>query len=148
MPKQFHRYRVTQMNLIPKFGPGSAGGPPADSTKDAGNSQPVFGTATATKPPEAGESLIIAGAARLWKSVTAMGGLFLLKEPSGAARLAPRASRRFVQPELTLHAVKPVRNDLSDSDFEIRPAAAPAARESGLLAVAGGALSRARSLLH
>src|ERR1041384_1057118 len=148
MPKQFHRYRVTQMNLIPKFGPGGAGDPPARPARDTAGNQPVFGPAATAHAAEAGESILVTGAARLWKSFAAMGELFLLKEPPGAARLAPKSSRRFVQPEPSLTAVKPVRNDLSDSDFEIRPLAAPAARESGLFAVAGGALSRAKSLLH
>jgi hypothetical protein len=66
------------------------------------------------------------------------------------------------QAELRLEAVKPVHNDLSDCDYEVRPArpAAPAsapvqaeaelppARDTGVFALAGDAVERVRTLFH
>lgn len=46
-------------------------------------------------------------------------GLFKRRSPPRQTRSASRASRDLVQAELSLDSVKVMRNDLSDSDFEI-----------------------------
>jgi hypothetical protein len=69
------------------------------------------------------------------------------------------ADARPAQPELRLEAIRPVHNDLSDCDYEVRamrPAsrpteaepALPPARESGVFALAGDAVERVRTLFH
>jgi hypothetical protein len=157
-----HRYRAKQMNLIPKFG--NEGGkfvaPPTGRRLPAAPAPgnvltPVGrGGATAVAAPVVSAAppapVATRGAARLWQAFAALGAVFSLKPQPRGVRLAPMPARRLLQPELRLDAVKPVRNDLTDCDFEVREIrlAVPAARATGLSARADGVLARAKELLR
>ena len=135
MNKQNHRFRVTQMNLIPKFGPARQG--PAVSVAPAS-------AAPAAKPALATARADHSSSFDLWKPFSALSGWFARRQPR-ATRLAPLARPPLVQVELSLDALRPVRNDLSDSDFEIRLRPSPPA--SPAPAPATGLLARAKAIL-
>ena len=134
MNKQNHRYRLTQGNLIPKFGNAKQGRPA--SVAPAARSATPTSVATARADRSASFDL--------WKPFAALSGLFTRKEIR-ATRLAPFPRPPLVQAELSLDALKPVRNDLSDSDFEIR--LQPVASVSAAPASAPGLLARAKAIL-
>ena len=134
-----HRYRMTQMNLIPKFGSGWQAQVAPEFVAGRG------GVAAPAATPAVGRQ----SGAR-WRRALALFGGWLGSRPAArGVHVAPMPDRRPSQPELHLESVRPLRNDLSDSDFEVRVVQpVRAARESGLLASAGGALNRAKNLLH
>jgi hypothetical protein len=82
------------------------------------------------------------------------------EQPFAAVRAEQLAAdARPAQPELRLEAIRPVHNDLSDCDYEVRPvrraappagaeAELPPARDSGVFALAGDAVERVRTLFH
>jgi len=87
------------------------------------------GKSTAPLPaPEPAPGAALPGATprRKWRSL--FGGWSLFKNPfnRGTKPKTPEPVGT-VQPELWLERVKPVRNDLSDSDLEVIPAASPVA---------------------
>jgi hypothetical protein len=180
-------YRLTQMNLIPKFGhPGGSArvtGLPARPASGAPATRkiPVVrplprGPVAPTPPPApapvptasplskaAAQWQRLAGGARFWLAAT--GGFFgqrmsrKRKHPFHAGNAAARATAaRPAQPELRLEAVRPVHNDLTDCDFEVRPVrpgaaaleplAGLVARPPRALETASGAWERVRTLFH
>jgi hypothetical protein len=197
-------YRLTQMNLIPKFG--NPGGVPSVSNPGALTSRPARAASAAaatrkiapvvplprgTPVPEpepaptpapasvsaptlvavAGlGSSVRAGSARLAGALGAAAGATVEfcgrlvrrreEQPFAAVRAEQLAAdARPAQPELRLEAIRPVHNDLSDCDYEVRPVRRaaprpevepelPPARDSGVFALAGDAVERVRTLFH
>jgi hypothetical protein len=173
-------YRLTQMNLIPKFGhPGGSArvtGLPARPASGAPATRkipvvrplprgPVAPTPAPAPVPTASplskaaaQWQRLAGGARFWLAAT--GGFFgqrMSRKRKHPFR-AGNAVARPAQPELRLEAVRPVHNDLTDCDFEVRPVrpgtaalepwSGPAARPPRALETASGAWARVRTLFH
>jgi hypothetical protein len=196
-------YRLTQMNLIPKFGstsdvpsvtnPGALASsakpvPAAAATRKIatvaplprGTPAPAPASAQAPTPTPASATTLITiaklgasarvGSAKLAGALGAAaratvefcGRLIRRREeqPFAAVRAEQLAAdARPAQPELRLEAIRPVHNDLSDCDYEVRPvrrvaprseaeAELPPARDSGVFALAGDAVERVRTLFH
>lgn len=195
-------YRLTQMNLIPKFGnstrpvPGAARATvPAAPASTTRRIQPLVplpraAVSPAPEPPpepapapapvlalariQALLSVVRLEPARVINALRAMvaaatelsGRLLRRRDASPFAltgSVRPTVAAQTAQAELRLEAVKPVHNDLSDCDYEVRamPGVASASsadacpelpsapeRETGVLATAGEALNRVRTLFH
>ena len=115
------RYRVNAQALLPKFGregtrPVSAplSAAPAVTTARAATPVASFSGTTMSKHSIAVQSESQrSGGARFWGPWTRLRNKFTSKR--GAARVAGPP----VQAELALDMVRPVRNDLNDSDLEI-----------------------------
>ncbi len=124
------RYRVTSQRLLPKFeAKKNPFGAPA--AREPGPKQPVtaeVGAVAAAETPAAGtlqpddpEQAIGKGFAGRCSKVlsewfSSLRCLIFGRREKGTAR---RRSKRMVQSELSLEAVRVVRNDLSDSDVEV-----------------------------
>ena len=125
------RYKMTQQSLLPKFGPAKA-----DETgvleRDA-NLKVADGSPAGNESPTAA---IDANAAKRKKTMTTIetefpatpkqaypaGRWTIFRNPFGSAVAKPQPAvqgKNPVQGELLLDAVKPVCNDLSDSDLEV-----------------------------
>jgi hypothetical protein len=118
------RYKMTQQNLLPKFGAEKAGEPPAaealpPAAEAAPEPAPPEPPASLVIPAEAGSEVVGSGPARAAAFVEAskrlrpFSGWSLFKNPFGRflARKPGTAPRQI---ELSLDSVRPVRNDLSD----------------------------------
>jgi len=119
-------YRMNQEHLLPRFAPvpkaaGSAAepqesletvAPASDLTESSGGSEPGASATPRPTQPEVRGGFLPRWAKRL-------AGLGRREKKEAKAPLGAR----LVQAELTLAAVKVVRNDLTDSDFELVPAA-------------------------
>jgi hypothetical protein len=126
-------YRMIQENLLPKFGP-------ADRSE---MKQPPVETSVAAAPGDLGVRAGWADASK--RSETKMNAIEIQVQaaPGASSALPPEAyplgrwttmrnpfhrrtasqkSPRLVQGELSLDAVRPVRNDLNESDLEVIPA--------------------------
>ncbi len=130
------RYKMTQQTLLPKFG--SVNAPevrarglsgmtnPAVTRADAEEAKPSCAAATNDRnkmnavQPDMERKAAPAGAV---KPAFPRGRWTLFRNPFAKASRQEAATRAPVQSELLLDAVKPVRNDLSDSDLEIVQAA-------------------------
>jgi len=144
-------YRLTQMNLIPKFGP-----------RDEADAE-VVGPAS---EPSSSRGKVTKNAVRL--RLGQMGdrirvGFDLMKGWLGKLRLTrikgfvvlPREARSpfahgSAQPELRLDAIRPVHNDLSDCEFEVRPIPSEEAgpvTEKSVFASMLGAIERVRTTI-
>lgn len=143
------RFKMTQQNLLPKFGARAEGSPAAD---DAGVVEkmelmpaPVQPVAKAPVVPE--ENVVArteAGPAKAaafveaTKKLRPFGSWSLFRNPfrKGETRKMVTAP---AQSELSLDLVRPVRNDLSEVDFELgrmpQPAAPPAETRTEPIAV-------------
>jgi len=137
------RYKMAQQNLLPKFGGAKAAELPvaekvslaAEVMEQSPRVEPV---AKAVPTEESGADKTDPGPARAaafveaTKKLRPFGGWSLFKNPF--TRSAPRKKESGpVQTELSLDAVKPVRNDLSDSDFELGRAPHAVAPQPGTL---------------
>jgi hypothetical protein len=122
------RYKMAQQNLLPKFGGAKAELPVAETispaTATVERAPRVEPVAKAVPAEESGADKSDPGPAKAaafmeaTKKLRPFGGWSLFKNPF--TRSAPRKKESGpVQTELSLDAVKPVRNDLSDSDFEL-----------------------------
>ncbi len=122
------RYKMTQQNLLPTFGGAKATeAQVVDEVSPAPEAPPKPGTAhpppttAAAAPAGAGRSEAgpdrVAAFLEATRKLRPFGGGAWFKNPF--ARAASRKQEhRPVQTELSLDSVKPVRNDLSDSDVE------------------------------
>jgi len=143
------RYRLmTQQSLLPKFGPSknSVGEPPvSERTASAAQDAPPRPTVSTLrregirttqanpmkdsnnmKTAAANHSAPAAAVSPLPQQTFPHGRWTLFKNPfSGAPKPKAKTSGTPLQGELLLDAVKPVRNDLSDSDLEVVPASKP-----------------------
>jgi hypothetical protein len=126
------RYKMTQQSLLPKFGPAKsseAGGPDRDAQPNASEARPDQKSVTTAAAPEV-------NAAKRKKTMTTVeteypatpkqafpaGRWTVFRNPFGFAAVKPKSVvpvQGPVQCELSLDAVKPVRNDLSESDLEV-----------------------------
>lgn len=131
------RYKMTQQTLLPKFGSVNATEVRARGLSETKN--PVIAPAAAGKAkaesatarndrkqmnavqPETDRKVAPANAAP--KPAFPRGRWTLFRNPFAKAPKPEAATRAPVQSELLLDAVKPVRNDLSDSDLELVQAA-------------------------
>lgn len=128
-----NRYRLSSQRLLPRFEPkknpfGSGSQPQTEASEQPAESavaEPMTTAASVTPPPmtqtepvNAPQPVPRTGSllSRLWQRLS-VSGLFSgrRKQPAG---IRPEA-KRMLQAELSLEAVKVVRNDLSDSDVEI-----------------------------
>ena len=115
------RYRMDQRGLLPKFGsPKNGRGVPLRLAPGA-NDWNIM-KATETQSAVGPAPTAPAKDPKPWLSI---GRWSLFKNPF-AGRGQARAVKPPVQCELSLDAVKPVRNDLSDSDVEVVAAPVPA----------------------
>ncbi len=127
------RYRIMDERLLPKFA--SKANPFRGTTKPgpALVSAQIAGSTPEQQPRPVSPSGQGVSVNRPERSRWLAGLRRLLRrgEAPGAKSAIPRFNEPMVQPELSLDAVKVVRNDLSDSDLEIVPATAqPAAAPS------------------
>lgn len=130
-------YRMTQQNLLPKFGPARED----HADQDLGHqiSQP---SVMPTRPAEErGRAATVKDSAKKMTAIEAysqigsaasLGGAATGPQPYPAGRWnmirnpfqrrsAPQKGATLVQGELSLAAVRPVRNDLNDADLEVVP---------------------------
>jgi hypothetical protein len=136
------RYKMTQQNLLPTFGGAkSAETETEDEVSPAAEAAPQPGTADPAATTAAGGS---AGAGRsdvvpdnaaafleATKKLRPFGGVTWFKNPF-ARTAANKQENRPVQTELSLDSVRPVRNDLSDSDFELGRAPGQSSEAAGI----------------
>jgi hypothetical protein len=133
------RYKMTQQSLLPKFGavgqPTGGEAPTVESGLKPVPSPTVETKATpkaAIESPAAKEKrtkvmttvetefpAVSASDPSAPKQAFPAGRWTIFRNPFGSATARPKALRAPVQGELSLDAVKPVRNDLSDSDLEV-----------------------------
>jgi hypothetical protein len=129
------RYRMTQQHLLPKFGPLNRPGTDALSSdgrlavapSGAGEQQdksfPAAGTEEKTQMTTIETEAKTSPAAVATPKLAYPLGRWTMKNPFSRK---PGKAGGLVQAELSLDAVRPVRNDLSDADLEAVPAAKPA----------------------
>jgi len=135
-----NRYRLSSQRLLPRFEPkknpfGSGSHPQTEASEKPAEPAVAESMTTAasvtpapmtqTEPVSAPQPVPPTGSllSRLWQRSSVL-GLFSARGKRPAS-IRPEA-KRMLQAELSLEAVKVVRNDLSDSDVEIvtaRPAA-------------------------
>jgi len=134
------RYKMTQQSLLPKFGP--IKGLENVAVTGEGRTKPAFQNAPVkpapepqnakpTKPAKEKTTMNVVPSTPLEATATAgtvsrqafpLGRWTLFKNPfSKASR--PKPTETPVQAELSLDTVRPVRNDLNDSDLEVVPLA-------------------------
>lgn len=117
---QLSRYKVSELNLVPKF-------PVVKSVGPTGTQRlPCVGPEVST--PKNGEATSRVGArGRLvvakspLRSFVATIAIRLVGSNPFSSERSARNTRRMVQSELLLQNIKVVRNDLHDADLEIRP---------------------------
>lgn len=129
------RYRMTQQSLLPKFGSVNA---PEDRARGLSEKTNPVVVKTEIKKPEIaaatndrknmnsvqpGSQGTPAPNAAVSRPAFPRGRWSLFKNPFSKAATKPSATSAPVQSELSLDAVKPVRNDLSDADLEVVQAA-------------------------
>lgn len=147
------RYKMTQQTLLPKFGSVNATENRARGVSETTN--PVIAPAVAGKAkaesatarndrnkmnavqPEMERKAAPEGVAP--KPAFPRGRWTLFRNPFAKAPKPESATRAPVQSELLLDAVKPVRNDLSDSDLELVQAARRSAEVKTLAPTAAAA---------
>jgi len=128
------RYRMTQQSLLPKFGPVNA---PEDRALGLSEKTNPVVVKTEIKTPEIATAIndrknmnsvqpssqgTPAPNAAVSRPAFPRGRWSLFKNPFSKSP-KPTAASAPVQSELSLDAVKPVRNDLSDADLEVVQAA-------------------------
>ncbi len=132
------RYKMPQQSLLPKFGAAkqevaelsmaepdltAASAPPVETKViPRAASEPTAAKDKRTKVMTAVETefpAANAAAPATPPQAYPQGRWTLFRNPFGAATAKPKAGPAPVQGELSLDAVKPVRNDLSDSDLEV-----------------------------
>jgi len=123
-------YRMIQENLLPKFGPADRCEmkPPPVETSMAARPDDLGALADASQCSEtkmnAIETQVQAApgaSAALPSQAYPLGRWTIMRNPFHR-RTASQKSPRLVQGELSLDAVRPVRNDLNESDVEVIPA--------------------------
>lgn len=173
-------YRLTQMNLIPKFGnstntaPGAARSAPGATTRKIPNVTPLPRAKETPAPaptPALASAPMAAASAAAGQVASALRGTVAAtmefcgrlagrrgaKPAALTGSVRPAVAVQTAQAELKLETLKPVHNDLSDCDYEVRAvrrpveavaAEVPATRDSGVFALAGDAVERVRTLFH
>lgn len=144
------RYKMTQQSLLPKFGAAkqsetveapvvdsdlkAAPVPPVNAnTKQKAASEPTAAKEKRTKVMTAVETefpAVDTAAPVMPKQAFPQGRWTIFRNPFGTAVSKPKAVPAPVQGELSLDSVKPVRNDLSDSDLEVIRVSRPAPVEA------------------
>lgn len=123
------RYKMTQQSLLPTFGGAKAtesqaveiDSPAAEATPRPVRMDPATRTAaaepagTARNKPGPDRAAVFVDAT---KTLRPFGGCSWFKNPFARTAL-PKPENGPVQTELSLDSVKPVRNDLSDSEVEL-----------------------------
>lgn len=123
------RYKMTQQNLLPTFGGAKAteaqaveiDPPAAEATPEPGTidmatwtaAAETAGTPKSKRGPDRTAEFVDAT-----KKLRPFGGCWWFKNPF-ARTAPPKPENGPVQTELSLDSVKPVRNDLSDSEVEL-----------------------------
>ncbi len=144
-------YKMTQQSLLPKFGSVSASEDPACGSGPSVNTafaktefekkKPAIVSATNDrkhmKAFQPSSQVTTAPEAASARQAFPRGRWTLFKNPFSKAP-KPAASAAPVQSEMSLDAVKPVCNDLSDSDLELVQAARRSAGQSASLPVEAG----------
>ncbi len=126
--KQPGPYRMTQENLLPKFAPPPRPGAPAKRP------QPASGPATKGEAAASAAPTTAASSEPSQRPPPARNGksgarsLFVrlvnpFSHPARKSGFEPPPQGKPVQAELSLDSLKVVRNDLTDCDFEVIPAA-------------------------
>ena len=131
------RYRMRQQYLLRRFGLSICPGPPPGGTSP-GSSAPAQAP---SKPGLKGQSSAVVqtrmNATNLSSTVSSATPPIVPPQPYPAGRWTSKFKNQFhrssapappqvpVQGELSLETVRPVRNDLSDSDLEVVPAVGP-----------------------
>jgi len=128
-------YRMIQENLLPKFGAADRSEmkrPPVEASVAAGPSDPR-GPAGWPDAPKRSETKMNATETQVQAAPGAsapppphaypLGRWTIMRNPFHRRAAAPK-SPSLVQGELSLDAVRPVRNDLNESDLEVIPARA------------------------
>lgn len=123
------RYKMTQQSLLPKFGPTKpveSGDAERQETLKATEVPPLETKNTQTavpdrKPAKAKKYMktIETESSGQPKPAYPHGRWTLFRNPLGFVTSRPKPVEAPVQGELSLDEVKPVRNDLSDSDLEV-----------------------------
>jgi|SRR6266850_5469395 len=117
----------------PVLSPSAATTPQREGESRAGSAPVTFGVAAAQRGKKRGKESI---SALDWSSaLRSIWNGWLKRAKACLPRRSPRSSRSnitqiakpLVQPELSLDKVRVVRNDLSDTDLEVVPVAAPTA---------------------
>lgn len=123
------RYKMTQQNLLPTFGGAKAAeARPADEVSPTAEAAPKpdypnpATTTAAAEPAGTGRSDAVPEKAAAFleatKKLRPFGGRAWFKNPF-ARTGANKQENQPVQAELSLDLVRPVRNDLSESDFDL-----------------------------
>ncbi len=129
------RYKVSELNLVPKFGQPRSVGPTGTQrlpyvSAESSSAAPVEVT------PRPLMQLKVAAKKSLWRSAVATIAVKVIGSNPFSSERAAQNSRRMVQSELLLQNVKVVRNDLHDADLEIRPLPTLQAQSSSFAAPA------------
>lgn len=129
------RYRMRQQTLLPKFGPApSASQPAAGAELGLGipSAAPQRHGAEPMPPQQAASSVATVPCSKAGPSAPSVpaqpypAGRWSLKSwPPFKRTAGAQPAKAPIQGELSLETVRPVRNDLTDSDLELVPAARP-----------------------
>lgn len=129
-----HRYKLTERNLLPKFG--AKQGAPAPQMTVEEQTKKNMKTEMAEVAPPAPARSSVSGALGFPP------GRWTFQRNPFATRAVTVAVRPAVQSELSLDAVKVVRNDLSDADLELVPLLKRAASSAPLVVSKPHAITR------
>ncbi len=108
-----HRYKLTERNLLPKFG-ANKGAPGQQSVVDERIKNDMKTEMAEMAPPAPAKSSASS-------PLRFPPGRWTFKRNPFSSRAVTVAVQPAVQSELSLEAVKVVRNDLSDADLELVP---------------------------
>ena len=136
-----HRYRADRRGALPKFGspknPFASGAQQERAEARPTAAVPTEAKVRATNAPAPPAALRKLSLVRALKWAGALGAklnpLALLRWRSAAATPVVSPMATLVQRELSLAAVRVMRNDLSDADAEASAAVTPEAKSSGML---------------
>lgn len=162
------RYKMTQQNLLPSFGgtkaaeaapveeaPPSGLATPDPATVEPATARPKPEPTTTVAPGSGPGDAKAAEFVEATKKLRPFGGGWWFKNPF-ARTSGPAPEKRPVQTELSLDTVRPVRNDLSDSEVELgrsretippEPTKAPITTPAPPAAAAGGWWQRLKTRL-
>lgn len=138
---QLSRYKVSELNLVPKFASTRSVGPNGTQRLPwvtaemlAANAPESVSSGPANQPTPAAKK---SG----WRDRVVVITVKLIGSNPFSSERAAQNTRRMVQSELLLQNIKVVRNDLHDADLEIRPLPTLQSQSGGIAAAVerGGA---------
>ena len=140
-------YRMTQQNLLPKFGPTRGNAPPESAgcetaKPSATPTRTGEGPVGSAQPKGTEKRMTAIEAYSQIGSAASFGGGVTVPQPYPAGRWnmirnpfqrrsASQKSATMIQGELSLAGVRPVRNDLNEADLEVVPRRSAPAKVPG-----------------